>query len=255
VTRAGAIAAAFALALACGAPARAGELDHDEEIEQIEALESVRRPSPAEQEELRALCADFLARFPGDEQADPVRQRLGATLCALGDDAAGARELAAVTATAFAKAGSKFRTFTWLELAQARVRLGDVEAARAALAGLLAEVPAEDDAAKAARQMSKDLAKIGKPAPGAVMPAEAAAPTPTAAFVLAYVRKGDARPKDLPANARVHEVASWDDPDVKRFVVPALPWFYVIDRDLVLRAAGVRGPAVARALEGANAGR
>lgn len=238
-----------------GAGAEAGALGRDDLLALIGNLGARRHPTPEEKTRLRDACAEFARRFPGDPDAPEVRQRLGLLLAAEGDDAGAARELSAVTASA--KAGTPFRTLTLYALGQAETRRGRTEAALAALRAVLSEAPG-GEAAKGAAQDVRDLERVGGRAAGAILPEDdpaLLAPSPGAPpFAVCVLRRGEPAPEGLPEGARRIEVTGWEDPHVRRFRPPALPRVYVVDGRGVVRAAGVRGAAIAEALRRAQEG-
>jgi hypothetical protein len=239
---------ALALAVALAPAAAGGETSRDDALEGIEALAGIKKPSDAQQEMLRDLCVDFLKRFPRDEEAPSVRQRLGVTLAKLGDDEAAGRELAAITASA--KPGSEFRQFTLKLLGEVRMGLGDVARAREALQALVAESP-NGKYSKGASADLRDLDRIGKPAKDSILK-NAGVPAKLPC-VVAFVRRGSPAVQGLPAGATIIEIAGWDDPKIADAHLPAVPRVYVIGKRGQIAAVGVRGRAIEAALRRAEA--
>jgi tetratricopeptide (TPR) repeat protein len=264
-------AALFALFFA---PVAAGEASHDEILDAIE--DCARRDEPAK---VRALADDFLARFgEADADAPLVLLRGGEASFRLGEydrairffgrglareqDPGYQRAARTWLGLALAELSREEEALCELEraatpealyaLGQLRTRRGEAAAARAALERVAATNAGEALRKKVQRDLD-DLAKIGKPAPPL---AEAAAPTPTATVVV-FERRAPGGTSPLAAElaaviaARIVriEVEGWDDARLEAWRVPALPRVYVLDAKGVLRAAGVRGKAIAAAVE------
>lgn len=269
-----ALLVALALALA-GPAARAAPPSREDLLERIGALAEKGAP--------RDLCdatGEFLARFPGDPETPAVLWHHGRACfflreyeraidalarvegpaaklllgLALAERGCNQEARAALEAVASAAPRSSPRRIEALyALGEIALRAGEVAAAREALGALVAEGPAAP-LAKNARADLADLEKIGAPAPPldalAALPATA---SPTATVVL-FIRRGEppaaagAGPDALgPARLVRIEVDGWDDPQIKAWKVPALPWAYVLDGRGVVRAAGARGEALRRA--------
>jgi tetratricopeptide (TPR) repeat protein len=244
------------------------------------------QPGEADLRRIQALAEDFIARFgDGDADAPLVRLYAGEASFRLGEFERGIEDLRRyVAATPDPKRASGAQLMLGLALAE-RGRDAEAEAALGpAAVGLEGEARAralyalgqvrvragEPERAKEALEKARaatqaaalrsaidgdldDLARIGRPAP----PADgltAAAPSATAT-VIVFARKGDAAP-DLEREigalgeavrvVRV-EVEGWADPRIRAWRVPALPRVYVVDRAGIVRAAGVRGKAIAAA--------
>jgi hypothetical protein len=184
--------------------------DRDADLGAIQDLARERKPTKAVHEKLRDLGEKFLEEYPGDEDAPMVRLRVGLAHAALGEDEKAAGALAAVTATA--RPGSDFRMLALYSLGQVQIGLGEADAARRSLGAVVEESP-KSKLAERSRADLKDLEWIGRPAPEAA--------------------------------AGAHVVKDFASP----FHPPAVPRTYVVDGDGIVRAAGVRGAAVERALK------
>jgi tetratricopeptide (TPR) repeat protein len=261
---------AVCLGILLFAPANLGaqELTRDEILEQIENLSTSADPKDIAR--IRSLADGFLSRFPDDEEARAVQLAGGKAAFDLHDFEGAIERLQGLTddrsrylrglalvargrhgdaepellAAASARPEVAER---WYALGEVRERLGDVGGAREALERALRAKP-PPSVQRAARADLDDLAKIGAPAP----PLADLTPTGTATVVAFMDReRADLEPVD-PAVRVVRVVAGWDDPRVKAWHVPALPRVYVVDAHGIVRAAGVRGAAIARAVEAAG---
>lgn len=174
---------------------------------------------------LSLVIFSLLAAAPhaaADEVEEEIQTRLrrGLARAKDGDDEAAVRELEAVTRAA--EPGSPARNLALYVTGQAESGLGETERARAAFAALVAEAP-ESDLARGARRWFEDLDKVGKPAPSPV----------------------EGGPRAITFTAESGEAA-------RPWRVPAFPRTYVVDAHGIVRAAGVRGAAIARAVERAR---
>jgi tetratricopeptide (TPR) repeat protein len=272
------------LALANFPAARAQEATRDEIVEQIGALHERLTGQPEDRTTLakiRALADDFLARFPDDEDAQEVRfydgeacfrlgdharaqalfesylrvggsprrrpaaqYLLGLSIAAQGRDADAAAALA--EAAALAPPGSAVRFRALLSLGELQEARGEAGAAAEVFGRIVADDAAPAGDRKSAEREIDDLAKIGKPAP------PLAELTPTATATVLVFEKG-ASLDVPPVAARVVRVqAAWGEERLKPWRFPVLPRVYVVDRRGVVRAAGVRGPAIRAAAEAAE---
>lgn len=250
--------------------ARAQELSRDDLLAAIDRLSTPMEKSKEDLVKISKLAKEFLARFPEDGEAPMVRLTagissyqsddfdgaiehlrglndryarflLGLALAERGRDAEAEDVLAAL-------AKESREPAHLYALGEVRERAGNVAGAREALEGVAA---AKDARLKAkARGDLEDLAKIGAPAPRL----EGLTPTATAT-VVAFSKPGDdALDRELASlGAGVVRVkAGWDDARIKEWRVPVMPRVYVLDSRGIVRAAGVRGAAIAAAVLAVN---